>query len=102
MWLHAGNEPVDVTLPEAWADSYLTVFRSDTDGATDRHEPLAPGSTVTLIDHTFALFEAVTPTPPAAEAQPTGRDCSIADRAADVEHQRRGRSPSPRGSAWTG
>ncbi len=56
IWLHAGDGPVEVTLPTAWADSYRTVFRSDVDVDL---VPLAPGCTVTLLDHTFALFEAV-------------------------------------------
>jgi glycogen debranching enzyme GlgX len=60
IWLHAGDQPVDVTLPKAWADSYLPVFRSDAEPDVDSLSvPLSPGSTVTLLDHTFALFEAV-------------------------------------------
>jgi glycogen operon protein len=57
MWLHAGDDPVEVTLPKTWADSYVTVFRSDETAAV---EPIAPGSSVHLLDHTFALFEAIT------------------------------------------
>ena len=62
IWLHAGSEPVDVTLPKGWADSYLTVFRSDAEADPDT-EGVEPGTTITLLDHTFALFEAVTATP---------------------------------------
>jgi hypothetical protein len=48
-------------LPKGFADSYLTVFRSDADPERGSAAgPLAPGCTVTLLDHTFALFEAVT------------------------------------------
>jgi glycogen operon protein len=56
IWLHAGSEPVDVTLPEDWADHYLEVVRTDAPTGTER---LKPGSTVTLLDRSFALFEAV-------------------------------------------
>jgi glycogen debranching enzyme GlgX len=63
MWLHAGGSPVDITLPKAWADHYVTVFRSD---AAPDAEPLEPGSSLTLLDHTFALFEAVAVASPGA------------------------------------
>ena len=58
MWLHAGSEPVEVTLPADWADHYLEVVRTDAEPVP---EPLKPGSSVLLLDHTFALFEAVSP-----------------------------------------
>ncbi|MBA2558607.1 MAG: glycogen debranching enzyme GlgX, partial [Propionibacteriales bacterium] len=56
LWLHAGSEPVKVTLPEAWAAHYVEVVRTDAAPAT---EPWKPGSSVVLLDHTVALFEAV-------------------------------------------
>ncbi|MDX6307487.1 MAG: isoamylase [Nocardioidaceae bacterium] len=59
MWLHSGEEPVDVTLPKEWAGHYIEVFR--TDSAADP-APLEPGASVSLLDHTFALYEAVTTT----------------------------------------
>ena len=59
MWLHSGDEPVDVTLPKEWPGHYVEVFR--TDSAVDP-TPLEPATSVTLLDHTFALFEALTTT----------------------------------------
>ncbi len=56
LWLHAGSEPVEVTLPEAWADHYVEVVRTDVALSA---EPWKPGSSVLLLDHTVALFEAV-------------------------------------------
>ncbi len=56
IWLHAGSEPVDVTLPAAWADHYEEVVRTD---AQLSSEPWKPGSTVQLLDRTVAVFEAV-------------------------------------------
>ncbi|MGH3471879.1 MAG: glycogen debranching protein GlgX [Nocardioidaceae bacterium] len=56
LWLHSGSEPVDVTLPKEWADHYLEVIRTDTHTTPDR---LEPGTTISLLDHTFAIFEAV-------------------------------------------
>jgi glycogen operon protein len=58
IWLHAGDEPVDLPLPKGWADHYREVLRTDQPASL---EPIEPGSTVTLADHTFALFEAVDP-----------------------------------------
>ncbi|HEY7042053.1 MAG TPA: glycogen debranching protein GlgX [Nocardioidaceae bacterium] len=65
LWLHAGTAPVDVTLPKALADAYVTVLRTDQDldaldDLFDSGERLRAGSTVTLLDRTFALFEALT------------------------------------------
>ncbi len=65
LWLHAGSEPVDVTLPQAWADHYLEIVRTDTPASI--MEPWKPGSTLRLLDHCLALFEAV-PTGPAGLA----------------------------------
>ncbi|HET7174142.1 MAG TPA: glycogen debranching protein GlgX [Nocardioidaceae bacterium] len=56
LWLHAGSQPVEVTLPKGWADHYIEVVRTD-DHTADA--PLPPGSVVSLLDHTFALYEAV-------------------------------------------
>jgi glycogen debranching enzyme GlgX len=64
LWLHAGAEPIEVTLPAALASEYVTVIRTDGDldalddvfGAGERIEP---GTAVTLLDRTFAVFEAV-------------------------------------------
>ncbi|MGI8577168.1 MAG: glycogen debranching protein GlgX [Nocardioidaceae bacterium] len=56
LWFHAGSQPVTVTLPEPWADHYLELVRTD---EANTGGPITPGSTVTLRDHTFALFEAV-------------------------------------------
>ncbi len=58
LWFHAGDAPIDVTLPEDYARHYLELVRTDC-ATTDEH--LKPGGTVTLIDHTFALYEAVSP-----------------------------------------
>jgi isoamylase len=60
LWLHAGAEPVEVTLPAAWADHYVAIVR--TDAAAPASDPWKPGSTPRLLDHSVALFEAV-PTP---------------------------------------
>jgi isoamylase len=65
LWLHAGSEPVDVTLPQAWADHYVEVVRTDTPAPV--MDPWKPGSTLTLLDHCLALFEAV-PAGPAGVA----------------------------------
>ncbi|MBA2697204.1 MAG: glycogen debranching protein GlgX [Nocardioidaceae bacterium] len=62
IWMHAGAEAVDVTLPADWADHYRTLVRTDCE--IDDDDPLKPGSVVTLLDHTFALFEAVSSPPP--------------------------------------
>jgi glycogen operon protein len=56
LWLHGGDEPVDVTLPKPWADRYVEVFRTD---ATPSGQGHLPGEKVRLPDHTLALFEAV-------------------------------------------
>jgi isoamylase len=56
IWLHSGAEPVDVTLPAPWADHYQEVVRTDADLSPD---PWKPGSSVTLLGHTLAVFEAV-------------------------------------------
>ncbi|MBA3309453.1 MAG: glycogen debranching protein GlgX [Nocardioidaceae bacterium] len=56
VWLHAGGDTVDVLLPEQWADHYVEVVRTD---APTSDEPIQPGTKVTLLDHTFALYEAV-------------------------------------------
>jgi glycogen operon protein len=56
VWLHAGAEAVDVTLPAAWADHYVEVVRTDGDADPT---PWKPGSQVRLLDRTLALFEAV-------------------------------------------
>ncbi|MBA3232805.1 MAG: glycogen debranching protein GlgX [Propionibacteriales bacterium] len=56
LWFHAGQDPVTVTLPARWADYYRAVLRTD---AAVSSQALAAGSTVTLLDHTFAVFEAV-------------------------------------------
>ena len=60
MWLHAGDAHVDVTLPRGWADHYVEVFRTDGPAVPDL---LEPGKSVTLLDHTMALFEAVSASP---------------------------------------
>jgi isoamylase len=65
LWLHAGSEPVDVTLPQAWADHYLEIVRTDTPASA--METRKPGSTLRLLDHCLALFEAV-PAGPAGVA----------------------------------
>ncbi len=57
LWLHAGSEPVHVVLPEHWADHYLEVVRTDVSRCSA--QPWKPGEAVPLLDHTFALFEAV-------------------------------------------
>jgi glycogen operon protein len=67
IWLHAGDQPVDVRLPAEWADRYIEVVR--TDSAEPAPRPWAPGSTVRLLDHTVALFEAL---PHAPTRQPGG------------------------------
>ncbi|MGH3446934.1 MAG: hypothetical protein ACRDP4_04840, partial [Nocardioidaceae bacterium] len=56
--LHASSAPVDVTLPKEWARHYVELVRTD---APTAEEPLSPGASVTLLDHTFALYEAVDP-----------------------------------------
>jgi glycogen operon protein len=56
LWLHAGADPVDVTLPEPWAKTYDEVVRTDKRVADGSWEP---GATVTLQPRTVALFEAV-------------------------------------------
>ncbi len=56
VWMHAGDESVQVTLPARLAEKYVTVLRTDADADVPA---LGPGSTVTLLDHSFALFEAV-------------------------------------------
>jgi isoamylase len=63
-WLHAGDQPVDVSLPAAWADRYVEVVRTDRlEALADpaQRETLAPGTTVRLDHHTMALYEAVAP-----------------------------------------
>ncbi|MDX6366578.1 MAG: isoamylase [Nocardioidaceae bacterium] len=71
IWLHAGDQPVDVRLPAEWADRYLDLVR--TDSAEPAMRPWAPGSTVRLLDHTVALFEAIphAPTRQSASDTPT-------------------------------
>jgi glycogen operon protein len=56
-WLHDGTDPVDVVLPAAWADHYVEVVRTDAQATGDTYKP---GESVRLLDHAFALFEAVT------------------------------------------
>ena len=76
-WLHAGPGPVDVTLPTELATGYREVLRTDLVSEPDASDAidvrsnrgsgpestrlLAPGSVVTLADHTCALYEAVSP-----------------------------------------
>jgi glycogen operon protein len=67
MWLHAGPVAVDVTLPKDWADEYLEVVRTD---QLSRPDPLSPGTTVQLAEHTFALYEARTSPGHAAKSSP--------------------------------
>ncbi len=70
LFMHAGDDPVDVTLPEAFAERYMTVFRTDADLDLDPDsafrggEPVAAGAATTLLDRTFALFEVLSPRPP--------------------------------------
>ena len=70
LFMHAGVDPVDVTLPEAFAERYVTVFRTDADldrgpdPAFRGGEPVAAGAVTTLLDRTFALFEVLSPRPP--------------------------------------
>ena len=66
LWLHAGSEPIDVVLPPGLAERYKVVLRTDGDlDAIDQTfdgaatEPA--GATLTLLDRTFALFEAHSP-----------------------------------------
>ncbi|HYO33137.1 MAG TPA: glycogen debranching protein GlgX [Nocardioidaceae bacterium] len=56
LWLHAGADTVDVTLPEPWAKTYDEVVRTDKRVADGSWKP---GATVTLQPRTVALFEAV-------------------------------------------
>ncbi|MEP6665119.1 MAG: glycogen debranching protein GlgX [Nocardioidaceae bacterium] len=55
IWMHAGAEPIDVTFPPELAEHYGEVVRTDRD---IDDEPIKPGSTTSLLDRTFALFEA--------------------------------------------
>jgi glycogen operon protein len=62
LWLHAGSDPVDVTLPADLADRYVTVLRTDgdldaLDATFSAGDHLSAGSTVSLLDRTFAVFE---------------------------------------------
>ncbi len=67
IWMHAGAELVDVTLPVDLAEHYREVVRTDRDevvrsdtGDSDLdRDQIKPGSTITLLDRTFALYEAV-------------------------------------------
>jgi glycogen operon protein len=63
IWLHSGAAPIDVVLPEPWADRYVEVLRTDRlddlVAADSPADPIKPGSTIRLLDHTVALFEAV-------------------------------------------
>ena len=66
-WLHAGDDPIDVLLPSEWADRYVEVLRTDRLerlGDPTAVETLRPGSTVRLEHHTFAVYEAVSPSAP--------------------------------------
>ena len=63
LWLHAGGEPVDVVLPPGLAERYTLVMRTDgdldaIDQTFDEAATEAAGSTLTLLDRTFALYEA--------------------------------------------
>lgn len=55
LWWHAGAHPAHVTLPASLADYYLEVLRTD---APLTSEKLDPGSTVALLNRTFAVFAA--------------------------------------------
>jgi glycogen debranching enzyme GlgX len=62
IWMHAGSQPIDVVLPEQWAQRYDEILRTDVALSTGHHRaPMTypPGKTVTLESHTFAFFEAV-------------------------------------------
>ncbi len=59
LWLHAGDSPVDVTLPGQLAPAYAEVLRTDRGDDEGESDALWGGSVVTLTDHTFALYEVV-------------------------------------------
>ncbi|MEJ7707416.1 MAG: glycogen debranching protein GlgX [Nocardioidaceae bacterium] len=58
VWLHAGADAVMVTLPAGWAEHYVEVVRTDVPVDPVPHPP---GSTIWLLDRSFALIEAVQP-----------------------------------------
>ncbi len=63
LWLHAGGEPVDVVLPPGLAERYTLVMRTDgdldaIDQTFDEAATEPAGTTLTLLDRTFALYEA--------------------------------------------
>ena len=63
LWLHAGGEPVDVVLPPGLAERYTLVLRTDgdldaIDQTFDEAATDPAGTTLTLLDRTFALYEA--------------------------------------------
>jgi glycogen debranching enzyme GlgX len=63
LWLHAGGEPVDVVLPPGLAERYTLVMRTDgdldaIDQIFDEAATEAAGTALTLLDRTFALYEA--------------------------------------------
>jgi glycogen debranching enzyme GlgX len=94
IWLHASPDPVDVVLPEDWADHYVEIVRTDADVSPGEWKP---GDSVRLQGRTFALFEAVGGSI-SEGCQPDGSPPAPTDpaRAPDL-----GRRPSPRGRAST-
>ncbi|MBA2445686.1 MAG: glycogen debranching protein GlgX, partial [Nocardioidaceae bacterium] len=56
IWMHAGADPVDVTLPEGGVGWYFEILRTD---AAANPSPALPGTTVTLLGRTVAVYEAV-------------------------------------------
>ncbi|WP_435156666.1 glycogen debranching protein GlgX [Amycolatopsis sacchari] len=60
LWLHSGDEPVEITLPaEEYGPSFKpTLDTSRADGAPARVEPLKPGDTLTLPSRSLLLLRA--------------------------------------------
>lgn len=69
MWLHAGDQPVEVRMPKETDGDYATVLRTDQPltleaaaaAAAAGSSLLRPGDTVRLLDRTFALFQVQPP-----------------------------------------
>jgi glycogen operon protein len=87
MWLHAGDRPVEIRMPKDAVDHYRAVVRTDQPlDSLGTAPPVQPGATVTLLDHTFALFEACSgkPSTGTRHLRVVPGEASLTARAMDV------------------
>ena len=59
IWMHAGADPIDVTLPGSLGKEYALVLRTDVLSSDDDAPRIAGEATTTLAPHSLTLYEAI-------------------------------------------